>query len=663
MYDPFVTAERTGATFFPTVPAYLDALVRMGEPPPRPPSLRLVITAGAPLSAATSARFRETFGLPVHVFYGSSECGGICYDREGGAAERGTVGAPVEGVRSSWSRPCPDDAGRAGHRRVRRRRRPATCRTPTPRLAGGRFLRRRPRGLAGTASWRSAGGWTTWSTSRGRRSTRARSRRSSPALAGVDEAVVLGVPLAGRGELLRAVIACRPGSLTADEVLAWCRSHLLGAQGAAQRHPGRGAAAQLPRQARPRGAPRPGGGGQALPEPPVPPARRPAARLARPARRRARSPSPPPPATGGRSPAPCSPTTWSSPPPASGRAARAWAPTCSASPPPPARRGRRDRPHLRRRARPRGHPAGARPARRRRHAGDLLRHRPPRPRPPRARRRDRPPRPPGREPHRHPPPPLRLLPGAGLLRREVERAQERDRRGDRPAAPVSSAPRPACATRSSTGCSTAPASASSPGPGAASTPSSRTRAAIARRLLRGLAPGDILLLHDGRAPAPAAGNPVVLEVLPRVLERRCAAPLGFAVRCPLRRLRRPTRPDDRGEPAKKSRGRFAREIRDLLYKLRTEGMSPGKQAAAVALGVFIGCTPVLRLPPGALPPLRPLFRLNLALTYLAAHVSLPGSPLPPPGGAGDRPPPARAELPPHPPRRLSRELGFRQVGG
>ena len=58
-----------------------------------------MLTAGAPLRAVTAGRFRETFGLPVHVFYGASECGGICYDREGTAAERGTVGAPVEGVR------------------------------------------------------------------------------------------------------------------------------------------------------------------------------------------------------------------------------------------------------------------------------------------------------------------------------------------------------------------------------------------------------------------------------------------------------------------------------------------------------------------------------------------------------------------------------------
>lgn len=41
---------------------------------------------------------------------------------------------------------------------------------------------------------------------------------------------------------------------------------------------------------------------------------------------------------------------------------------------------------------------------------------------------------------------------------------------------------------------------------------------VATRLLRKLAPGDILLLHDGHAARTANGTPVILEVLPRVLE-------------------------------------------------------------------------------------------------------------------------------------------------
>jgi uncharacterized protein (DUF2062 family)/SAM-dependent methyltransferase len=70
--------------------------------------------------------------------------------------------------------------------------------------------------------------------------------------------------------------------------------------------------------------------------------------------------------------------------------------------------------------------------------------------------------------------------------------------------------------------------------------------------------------------------------------------------------------------------RAARYIRDLLYKLRTEGTSPQKQAWAVALGAFIGCTPLYGFHLALCVLFSRLFRLNSALTYLAAHVSLPG---------------------------------------
>ena len=144
---PFVAVERTGATVFPTVPAYLDALLRLSEPPRRPPTLRLVLTAGAPLAAghrrAASAR---RFGLPVHVFYGASECGGICYDREGDAGERGTVGAPVEGVRVVLEPSTTSRGRRRRHRRNPRRSPPATSRTPT---------RASPTAASWPATWRS----------------------------------------------------------------------------------------------------------------------------------------------------------------------------------------------------------------------------------------------------------------------------------------------------------------------------------------------------------------------------------------------------------------------------------------------------------------------------------------------------------------------------
>lgn len=61
-------------------------------------TIRTFISAGAPLAASTSRKFRERFGIDIHSFYGCSECGGIAYDRSGAAVERGTVGAALEGV-------------------------------------------------------------------------------------------------------------------------------------------------------------------------------------------------------------------------------------------------------------------------------------------------------------------------------------------------------------------------------------------------------------------------------------------------------------------------------------------------------------------------------------------------------------------------------------
>jgi long-chain acyl-CoA synthetase len=225
VYDPFVTAARTGATFFPTVPAYLDALARMSDPPPRPESLRRVITAGAPLSAATSARFREVFGLPVHVFYGSSECGGICYDREGGAAERGTVGAPVEGVRIILE-PV-DEAPSGGGRVVVESPAVSAGYLPEPdeHLAHGRFR------AGDLAVWQGGelalrGRVDDLVNIKGKKVNPREVEAILAGLPGVDEAVVLGVPVEGRGEILRAVVACRSGDLTTSEVVAWCRGHL-----------------------------------------------------------------------------------------------------------------------------------------------------------------------------------------------------------------------------------------------------------------------------------------------------------------------------------------------------------------------------------------------------------------------------------------------------
>jgi acyl-coenzyme A synthetase/AMP-(fatty) acid ligase len=230
VFDPFDAAARTGATVFPTVPALLDALLRLSEPPARPASLRLVLTAGAPLSPATAVRFRETFGLPVHVFYGASECGGICYDREGTAGERGTVGTPVEGVRVDLEPVGSPDTGDEEDGGMVAVRSPAVASGYLPeddcRLGGGRFLN------GDLAAWKDGelvlrGRADDQINIKGKKVNPREVEAVVGQLPGVLEVAVLAMPLPDRSEqILRAVIACLPGSLTVEEIVAWCRPRL-----------------------------------------------------------------------------------------------------------------------------------------------------------------------------------------------------------------------------------------------------------------------------------------------------------------------------------------------------------------------------------------------------------------------------------------------------
>ena len=70
----------TNARVFPGMPVFYQAFCGMGAVPALP-NLRLCISAGAPLPLAVAKKFRQKFQQPIHSFYGSSECGGICYDR------------------------------------------------------------------------------------------------------------------------------------------------------------------------------------------------------------------------------------------------------------------------------------------------------------------------------------------------------------------------------------------------------------------------------------------------------------------------------------------------------------------------------------------------------------------------------------------------------
>jgi long-chain acyl-CoA synthetase len=222
---PLRAASFASATVFPSAPAYLQALLKLSQPPSWPSSVRLVISASAPLPPDVAAQFHARFGRRVHVFYGASECGGICYDREGTAAQAGTVGEPVEGVRVRIE-PLDGDA-EEGLVTVES---PAVAIGYLPsgdeRLGRGRFLTS-DLGVFEGGALRLRGRVDGLINVKGKKVNPTEIECVLQRMPGVSEVVALGVPSADKeSDSVRAVIACPTGGLGYDEVLAWCRAHL-----------------------------------------------------------------------------------------------------------------------------------------------------------------------------------------------------------------------------------------------------------------------------------------------------------------------------------------------------------------------------------------------------------------------------------------------------
>jgi long-chain acyl-CoA synthetase len=90
--------QTSEATVLPATPAIFHALSALDDPDVLG-SVRLCVSAGAPLPAETIQQFHARYELRIHSFYGSSECGGIAFDRKGRLdAPSGFVGTPMDGV-------------------------------------------------------------------------------------------------------------------------------------------------------------------------------------------------------------------------------------------------------------------------------------------------------------------------------------------------------------------------------------------------------------------------------------------------------------------------------------------------------------------------------------------------------------------------------------
>lgn len=216
---------RTEATVFPGMPVFYQALCELEDVPPLP-ALRLCISAGAPLQLEVARTFRSKFGLPIHSFYGSSECGGICYDREALLVHEGFVGGPMNGVALE---PL-DDTGDASLVRVRTA---AAGDAYFPerddaKLGGGMFT---PDDLLAPVDdgFRIVGRLSDLINVAGKKVNPAEVEAQLLTFDGVRAAVVFGRPSALRNEEVAAcVVGLHEGR--EHELLEHCRRHLSGWQ-------------------------------------------------------------------------------------------------------------------------------------------------------------------------------------------------------------------------------------------------------------------------------------------------------------------------------------------------------------------------------------------------------------------------------------------------
>jgi long-chain acyl-CoA synthetase len=222
-FAPLEVAEQLGATVLPSIPNYLGGLARAAVASHLPRSLRLVVSAGAPLSIPAAREFHRRFGRPIHVFYGASECGGIAFDREGLAGERGTVGEPLEGVSVDLE---PVGDAEAGGRVVVRSDAVARTYLPAPqeRLAGGVF-RADDLGSWDGSELKLCGKMGQLVSIHGRKVSPREVERAIAELGGVEDVIVSGGG-DGTREWLEAVVACADGELSRRQIIDWCRQQL-----------------------------------------------------------------------------------------------------------------------------------------------------------------------------------------------------------------------------------------------------------------------------------------------------------------------------------------------------------------------------------------------------------------------------------------------------
>lgn len=215
-------SNRHRVSFLPGIPMMYDHLSRLPAEDGTFQSVRRFISAGAPLSPAVAQAFLERHGSSIHTFYGCSECGGISYDRQGGAAGRGTVGEPMRGVEleidpESRKLIVKSEAVARGYINATPQER--------SRFAGGRFVTDDLVETTAEGEVRITGRASALINIAGKKVNPREVENVILAIEGVREVSVVGSPAGARGEVVMAAVVARPG-LTRQEIRQHCQQHL-----------------------------------------------------------------------------------------------------------------------------------------------------------------------------------------------------------------------------------------------------------------------------------------------------------------------------------------------------------------------------------------------------------------------------------------------------
>jgi acyl-CoA synthetase (AMP-forming)/AMP-acid ligase II len=209
--------NRFSCTVAPLIPMVFDHLITAGDGEFK--TVRTFLSAGAPLPPAVSRKFRERFAIPIHTFYGCSECGGITYDREGAAVERGTVGRAMENVTLTSKR------GRLivrGDNVALGYLHDATTFQP---FDDGVFVTDDLIDVRENGEIAITGRASELINTAGKKVNPREVEQVLLQIDGVREAKVYGEPAGARGDVVAAAVVASP-DITREQIRAWCLAHL-----------------------------------------------------------------------------------------------------------------------------------------------------------------------------------------------------------------------------------------------------------------------------------------------------------------------------------------------------------------------------------------------------------------------------------------------------